>query len=521
MTKNQANEVRISLFWKILLAILVVGILPLLLISYNSSNAILRTGEEAQDVAIKALDNKSIEALYLKAHQASSEVEALLEIGVQDVRYASLLSPAVEAYLPFYESRSGELWYQEGRVETPLYKEMTYIDADGQEIIRIVEGVQVPENKLRNVKDAADTTYKTETYFSETKDLPENKVYVSPVMAWYITESAQPAKAVDASTSVSAYADYETVIRFATPVFNNYGEFQGILVLSMDYRHLMEKTNHIQTTTDEVAWPDYASGNYAYMLDYEGWLTAHPNLVTLRGMDGAGNLMPTMTLETISEYLPFNMLSSDIKKQAVEISSAILAGNDGVLESENLEGALKVDVYVPIHFSHGVYEETGIFGGVVLSQNVLNVEEAGEISKGVINKAVAEIQGDTIWIAGFSIIIFILAAVFVSRSIIDPVRQLTDAARIMEEGELDVNILKRLLERKVKDEVSELARVFKQMAEAVQLRERRLREEVQELKIQIDVKKKEESVNKIVESEMFQRLREKAKVMRAQRRDNK
>ena len=37
-----------------------------------------------------------------------------------------------------------------------------------------------------------------------------------------------------------------------------------------------------------------------------------------------------------------------------------------------------------------------------------------------------------------------------------------------------------LLERKVKDEVSELARVFKQMAEAVLLRERRLREEVQE-----------------------------------------
>ena len=76
----------------------------------------------------------------------------------------------------------------------------------------------------------------------------------------------------------------------------------------------------------------------------------------------------------------------------------------------------------------------------------------------------------------------------------DPIRKLTDAARIMEKGELDVDTLDQLLQRRIDDEVGELTRVFKQMAEAVQLRERRLKEEVIKLRIQIDTKKRDEEV---------------------------
>ena len=362
MAKKQTGEVRISLFWKILLAILIVGIPPLLLISYNSLTAIKRTGDTAQAVAATELDNKSIEALYIRANQTVSEVEELLDLAVQDIHYASLLSPSLKAYLPFYESRTSELWYatgspdapDENRTQMPVYREMTYIDANGQEVIRIVDGALVPVSELRNVADPSNTTYKTETYFSETKDLLENEIYVSPVMAWHVTTSAQPAKAEDATTSQFAYVNYEAVIRFAAPVYSD-GKFAGMVVLSMDYRHIMEKTSHTYPVTDEVVWSDYASGNYAYMLDYEGWVITHPLFTILRGLDESGNLLPTWTKDTISETLPFNMLTSDIKEEAIEISSAILAGNEGSIQSVNLEGALKADVYIPIHFSHTHY----------------------------------------------------------------------------------------------------------------------------------------------------------------------
>jgi len=519
-------SIHLSLFWKILIATLIAGIIPLLLVSYNSTTAIEETGNQAQDVAARELDNKSIEALQVRAKQTALQISLILEHSVQDTLYVAELEPAFERYETFYRSRRSDLWYQSGTEEDPqetirslpLYREMAFIDKNGQEIVRIVDGQKIPEDALRDVSNPANTTYLTETYFVQTIDLPEGEIYVSPVMAWYVSTEKQPAQALSAEVSPFEYVQYKAVIRFATPVYDDADELQGIVVLSLDHRHLMEKTNHIRSSNEEVVWPDYGSGDYAYMLDYQGWLIAHPNLATLRGFDEQGNLMPTQTMETLDQTLPFNMLSSDIKEQAIEISSAVLAGEEGNVRSENLEGALKVDVYVPIEFSYGVYQDSGYFGGLVLSENVQNVEKAGEISKSIINQAVAAIQKDIFWIAGISLVMFVGASVFVSRSIINPIRRLTEAARIMEKGELDVSMLNQLLNRRLQDEVTELTRVFKQMARAVQLRERNLREQVMELKIQIDEAKKQEEVDKIVQSESFKGLQEKAKEMRARRR---
>jgi hypothetical protein len=521
------RRIRLSLFWQIFLATLIAGVVPLLLISYNSTTAIEETGSTAQDVAATELDNKSIEALQVRAKETTKQVSALLAACVQDALYVSHLDPTYETYLAFFNSRTSGLWIQTGSQENPqetiktvpLYREMAYIDKTGQETLRIKDGVPTPEEQLRFVADPANTTYLTERYFARAKALPAGEVYVSPVMSWYVTMEAQPAQAIDAATSPFEYPDYEAIIRFAAPVYGDNGQFQGVVVLSLDHRHVMEKVNHIYSVSGEVAWPDYASGNYAYMLDYEGWLIAHPNLATLRGLDENGELMPTQTKATLDQNLPFNMRSSDIKEQAIEISSAVLAGEEGNTRSVNLEGALKADIYVPIYFSHGVYGENGIFGGLVLSENVQNVEKAGEISKNIINEAVNQIKGDIIWIAGLSLIIFIVAAVFVSRNIINPIGQLTEASRIMEKGELELGMLNRLLQRRVEDEVTELTRVFKQMAKAVQLRERRLREEVRVLRIQIDEAKKQEEVDKIVKSEIFRDLQEKAQAMRERRRE--
>jgi hypothetical protein len=87
----------------------------------------------------------------------------------------------------------------------------------------------------------------------------------------------------------------------------------------------------------------------------------------------------------------------------------------------------------------------------------------------------------------------------------------------MEKGELDVDTLDNLLDQRIDNEVSQLARVFKQMAQAVQMRERRLKEEVRDLRIQIDKVKREDEVKKIVETEFFEDLQSKARALRQQR----
>lgn len=521
------KRIRLSLFWKILLATFAVGALPLLLIAYRSVAAINDTGKAAQDVAANELDEKSIEALAVRARQVAQQVEDLLEIGVQDTRYAAKLPLDERVYQDFYQARNRWMWYlvgtemsyKEVKRQIPLYREMAFANASGQEVIRIVDGVVLPAEALRNVADPSNTTYRTETYFAEASSLPEGEVYVSPVMAWYITNPSQPAKASDANASRFEYPNYEAVIRFATPLRDKTGQLSGVVVLSLDHRHVMEIVNHVQSSFGRVPYPDYASGNYAYLFDYEGWLIAHPDLSTLRGLDGNGMLMPTQMKETVDLDLPFNMLNSDLKQQAIEIATAVLNGQTGVSRSLTRQGTPKVDIYVPIHFAHGVYREKGIFGGVVLSEAVTNVEQAGRISGEIIAKAVDQILQDMVWIVIVGLVFLIGAAILLSRNINHPISELTEAARIMEKGELDVERLDSLLERRVEDEVTDLTRVFKQMAQAVQMRERRLREEVLALRIQIDEAKKREEVERITQSEAFKNLQEKAAEMRARRQE--
>jgi len=64
------------------------------------------------------------------------------------------------------------------------------------------------------------------------------------------------------------------------------------------------------------------------------------------------------------------------------------------------------------------------------------------------------------------------------------------------------------------DELGQLGRVFERMAAEVYAREQRLRQQVQELRIQIDEAKKDRQVAEITESDYFKDLQKKAKKLR-------
>jgi methyl-accepting chemotaxis protein len=70
---------------------------------------------------------------------------------------------------------------------------------------------------------------------------------------------------------------------------------------------------------------------------------------------------------------------------------------------------------------------------------------------------------------------------------------------------------------KINDEVSTLAQLFNTMLEKVREREETLQHEVEELKVQIDMEKRQQDVKEIVESEFFQDLKQRAAAVRKQR----
>jgi phosphoglycerate-specific signal transduction histidine kinase len=64
------------------------------------------------------------------------------------------------------------------------------------------------------------------------------------------------------------------------------------------------------------------------------------------------------------------------------------------------------------------------------------------------------------------------------------------------------------------DELGRLARVFQRMAVEVQAREQRLKQQIQELRIEIDEVKKAQQVAEITETDYFYQLKQRAKDLR-------
>jgi DNA-binding response OmpR family regulator len=92
------------------------------------------------------------------------------------------------------------------------------------------------------------------------------------------------------------------------------------------------------------------------------------------------------------------------------------------------------------------------------------------------------------------------------------VAHLTNAAAAVEAGTFDPTCLAPVVERA--DELGQLARVFQNMAREVYAREQRLKQQLHELRIEVDEAKKARQVAEITETEYFRELREKAQRLR-------
>ncbi|NTW97837.1 MAG: HAMP domain-containing protein, partial [Oscillochloris sp.] len=447
---------------------------------------------------------------------------------VQDTRTATLLPRNAHSYTAFLAARHAELWYLGGtnaapverREQAPIFREIAYVGANGRERLRVLDGVVLPPDQLRDVRDPANTTYLSENYFAAASALPPGEVYVSHVMAWYVSQKDQLAGAADPRAAVEG-AKYEALIRFAAPVFNSQsGAFEGVVVLSLDYRHVMGYALHILPTSAQnfTVFPDYASGNYAYMFDNEGWEIAHPRFWVLRGLDPSGQLVGHVTGEMSKDERgahPMNLrYGAWADPNLPTMFDAVSRGEDGFVITVNQSGAQKATTYAPITFGHGVYAQGGVFGGLAIGAEMAEFHQAADQVSASIATQRRGMEFQMLLVILGTAVGVVLVAVFVTRTISAPVRRLGQAAQALERGEMAEEILDSLQRRRIRDEVSDLASVFRGMAEQVIKRERTLKQQIVALNIQIDDQKKRQQVESITETDYFQSLRASAGNMR-------
>jgi len=346
------------------------------------ANGMFKLGVTIKERTVNVLDNKVQEDIRARAVNAANEVASFLAECNKDLQISIIIPSNETVYKQFVSENKKPVWAKiDGKIQQvliPLYKEMALIDKNGNEQIKIVDGKVIPAQKLVNVSNPANTTYKTEDYFAKTRKLNKGEFYVSPVTGLYVDKAA-----FDKGQRFSG------IIRFTTPIFNKDG-FAGIIVLSLDYRHLAEFTDHlVPTQASRVIKTDTSTGNYAYMIDNRGYVIAHPSDFHIVGLNPNGTTVPTVTAQNATELAKKGAEALNLFQlgfmdpNLFTIAKEAAQGKSGVLMYK-FGGISKFVAYAPIKFYASNLPAPAGFGWIGLGLEVDKFnEESAKLSKNI------------------------------------------------------------------------------------------------------------------------------------------
>jgi len=319
-------------------------------------STIKSVGQTVTDDSIRALDQRSREAIESLTTNAAKEIADFLHDRDADIRQAASLEPSEAAFRRFLSQRSrpiyqhgpwklaadGRSWEPEQPVkrearitrpvladnakdfhtrppeyfgeseQRPLFVEMTFVDLDGNEKIKVTTG-QLTEKSRKNVVDRRNTFVKAETYFPELKKLKAGEIYVSDVIGAYVPTQAigpylpaalekagkpfKPEESAYAGTENPVGKRFRGIVRWAMPVVRG-GQTVGYVTLALDHDHIRQFSDRLMPT-DERYTPiaDAIKGNYAFIWDYKSRSISHPRDYFIVGYDPQTGLPTTPWLD--------------------------------------------------------------------------------------------------------------------------------------------------------------------------------------------------------------------------------
>lgn len=310
-------------------------------------SAVKQVGDAATDDAIKALDDRAREGIERLTTDTARAVAAFLYDRDADVLQAAQVEPGEAAFRSFLTHRARTLYHhgewqlaedqkrwapampeawdealaadaRQALVDNakafsarppeylgqpdrrPLFVEMTFVDLQGRERVKVTTG-DLMSRQLRDVSKPAETFLKAERYWPDLQKLKPGDIYVSEVIGAYVGSrvigpylpaSAQKA-GVEFKPEESAYAGTENpvgrhfrgIVRWATPVVKG-GKVSGYVTLALDHDHIRQFTDRISPTdTRYTPINDAIVGNYAFMWDHKSRAISHPRDYFIPGYD--------------------------------------------------------------------------------------------------------------------------------------------------------------------------------------------------------------------------------------------
>ncbi|QOX78891.1 HAMP domain-containing protein [Trichlorobacter lovleyi] len=475
--------IRPTIFRKFLIASLLIALLPLLVASIFQFSGLEQVRDRLALEISNSAEQQAAEGLQMRARQVADNIADYLYRREDDLRFLSRFAADRQVLLSFWKQQRSEVWerravaanqVREVREQLPIYRSFALIDANGQEQMVLKDGRFLPPAELRNVALPAFTEFKSETYFQAIKSMQPGQIHVTHLTGFHVNKQQQLAGADEPEQALGSR--YEGVIRFGMPLYGPDGRFNGAFVISMDHRHLMEFTQHIDPGPHfSTVFPSYKSGNYAFLFDDEGWIITHPKLWDIRGVDRQGRLVPPYTDRSSARSIeagtiPFNLdYAGFIHPNYPKASALVRKQQSGVLELTNVGGARKIMAYAPILYNTGPYKRHGIFGGITIGYQVDQFQQQASAGSHLITSKLKEYRQKSALFISLAALVAALAAWLLARGITRPLQHLSEGARRLANGETGNRVVV-----KGSDELAELALAFNAMVAELEQRKANL-----------------------------------------------
>ncbi len=480
---------RSRLLQLLIVALLITSIPPLVVLGAVVLQSYQERGQQTIQTTSSLLDERSLNGLETRAIDAANSLASFLKERENDLRTLSALPRTQDAYLTFAKANTGDLWTinpdtdQEIHINLPLYREVSFIDPNGLETLKIVNTCTpypfdcqlAPADSLRDVSNPANTTYQSETYFKDAQALGRDQIYVGQPIGRYI-----PFAGAFKGEQFPSGQRYEGVIRYLMPVYDG-ANLQGYVMLALDQTHVIEFIAHLDPTSNTpLPIVDPRLNNIAYVVAPNGSVVAHVSQSNIAGVDAKGQPVPPFTQADPTDgpgnFNQMGFLSPvfpDLMNKAIQQPQGIVP-NYSVhsVGSPDLPRALAYAT-IPYHTGPNYIDPRG-FGILIISMDAQNLHVVAGSIAAQIDHDLAVLAGQMSALVVLAIVLAILLAFILAQRVVAPIRNITRYAQLMEQRSLDDHEITRLQNNKGRSEPALLSRTFGKMADTVRTREREI-----------------------------------------------
>jgi signal transduction histidine kinase/CheY-like chemotaxis protein/HAMP domain-containing protein len=362
-----------------------------IILNERMNQSIEKTGEIAVSDSTAALNDSAVENIERMTTDIARNVANFLYERDADIRYLSKVAQDPELYRQYINAKTGkvldaetknsddqsawvlgrnskgeQIWVHSGTdviqenvtssnlenidedgfnyrppntfkyIDIPLYDEITFIDLNGTELIKVVSNNSPKTNypldpTLKDISTQVqysagtsayiNTYVKAENYWKYLPSLGADDIYVSDVIGAYVgsnyigmytpevVKNAAAARPYDIlydpiNQAFSGMENplgirFEGIVRWATPVEDNVGNRAGYITFALNHDHIMEFVDHTTPMGERYSELSNAyEGNYSFIWDYKCRSIAHPRHHSIVGYNPYTGLAETPWLES-------------------------------------------------------------------------------------------------------------------------------------------------------------------------------------------------------------------------------